>query len=215
MGASGAASAAPPVRQTAAYAPGSVGYYSVPALSYFPAYSGTPYFGFGYSPYPYSYVGNYGIDYSYQDLTPPANYSGNPVLNPANPPYSTGYGPAMGPVGWGRSPMSSAREVVPLPRSEVADIRVQVPPDADVWIEGVKTKQKGSDREFQSPPLAYGVNYWYEIHAEWKSNGQVVGATQIVNVQAGDRMNVTFRLGNPLRPNPTKPQPAPEEEEQP
>src|SRR6266436_5670177 len=63
-----AANAAPPVNNTAAYAPGSVGYYSVPAFNYFPSFNGSPYVGYGtnlVAPYYYPYYGPNDVDYSY------------------------------------------------------------------------------------------------------------------------------------------------------
>jgi uncharacterized protein (TIGR03000 family) len=207
---SGTAAAAPPVQNTAAYAPGSLGYFSVPAFNYVPAFYGNRYYGFGnnlvapnYNPYVYW------ADYPALEVE-----YGYPFNNTGYPPFSTGYSPALGPTGWGLSPMSETMEVVPPPRSEFADITVQVPPDAEVWIEGVRTKQMGPVRDFVSPPLDPGVNYDYEIRATWKNNGEVVSDTQHVNVRAGDRTKITFRVGSPIRINPDKLMPEMDEEDE-
>jgi uncharacterized protein (TIGR03000 family) len=152
---------------------------------------------------------------SYAAAAPPVGDTASyPSGDAGNPPYSTGYSPALGPTGWGRSPMSETAEVVPPPKSEVADIIVQVASDAEVWIEGVRTKQKGALREFVSPPLDPGVNYAYEIRATWKNNGEVVSDVQRVAVRAGDRMKIIFRTGSPIPVNPDKQLPPTEEDEE-
>jgi uncharacterized protein (TIGR03000 family) len=46
-------------------------------------------------------------------------------------------------------------------------LNVQVPADAEVWIDGAKTTQMGANRRFASPPLTPGKNYTYEVTATW------------------------------------------------
>jgi uncharacterized protein (TIGR03000 family) len=86
----------------------------------------------------------------------------------------------------------------PNPAPAAADantvtIDVRLPdPNAEVWIDGYETKQKGASRQFVSPALNPGQSYRYEIKAKWTQNGKPVEQTQAVTVQAGHRVAVDF-----------------------
>jgi uncharacterized protein (TIGR03000 family) len=79
--------------------------------------------------------------------------------------------------------------------NRVAHLNVQVPANAQVWIEGVKTTQTGTSRQFQSPPLTPGTNYSYEVRAHWMANGQPVDRTRNVSVHAGGQVLVNMMAG--------------------
>ena len=132
---------------------------------------------------------------------------------------TTGY-PAIGPVVTPavRSTMSTAGAGVPRVRqalypavavppgsnllqqklgsaggNQPATIEVVVPSaDAKVWFQGQQTKRTGKVREFESPPLAAGSSYAYEIRAQWMDGDQTVTQTQMVPVRAGERVRVEF-----------------------
>jgi uncharacterized protein (TIGR03000 family) len=79
-------------------------------------------------------------------------------------------------------------------------IDVRVPdPDAVVWIDGHQTAQRGTARQFVSPPLTPGSAYRYEIRAEWTQGGRKVEQKQTVNVEAGQRLAVDFFSGTPVK----------------
>jgi uncharacterized protein (TIGR03000 family) len=67
-------------------------------------------------------------------------------------------------------------------------VTVQVPADAQVWFNGVKTHLTGTTRKFVSPPMAPG-NYRYEIRASWAGQNQ----TREVTVHPGDDIKVQFK----------------------
>jgi uncharacterized protein (TIGR03000 family) len=67
-----------------------------------------------------------------------------------------------------------------------------VPSDAEVWIEGVQTKQTGGFRRFVSPPLEPGTRYAYDVHARWSRDGQVMDQVHQVTVRAGDLVRIDF-----------------------
>jgi len=67
-------------------------------------------------------------------------------------------------------------------------VTVQVPADAEVWFNEVKTQQTGTTRRFVSPPLAPG-NYRYDIRASWGSRSE----TRQVTVHPGDDISVQFK----------------------
>jgi len=71
-------------------------------------------------------------------------------------------------------------------------VRVQVPADAKVWFSDHETQQQGQFREFVTPALDKGQNYYYDVRARWNENGQPVERTRKVLVHAGDRSNVDF-----------------------
>jgi len=77
-----------------------------------------------------------------------------------------------------------------------ARVHVRVPGDADIWFDGAKTTQKGSDREYESPQLVPGQEYRYELRAQWLEHGRTVTQARQVTVHAGDRVNVDFLAAN-------------------
>lgn len=148
---------------------------------------GYPYYGTGgfYLPYPYYY----GAPGYFMSNYPPDDY-GSGMPPPA---------PPAAPTGWPNGPGAAPHELVPAAQANVATITIQVPtPDADVWIEGTKMRQKGTIRRFITPSLTPGAIYSYEIRAAWSANGRTVGDTQRLSVQAGDRPSLVFLTGSPV-----------------
>lgn len=143
------------------------------------AYPWRPYYGGIFAPYYYGFGLNYVAPFfGYPAIDPYANqYPVDPSNQPQPPPQ-----PVTLPVG----------EQAPMPSSDKAEIIVHVPLDAEVWIEGVKMKQAGSQRRFISPPLRPNLTYAYEIRATWQENGREVTNVNNVRIQAGDRSSITF-----------------------
>ncbi len=108
------------------------------------------------------------------------------------PAYSYGYGwdtypcvaaaPSAAPaVAWQPAPVNTA------------SIRVAVPANARVWVDGAATKQTGADRRFQSPSLAPGRNYSYRVTAQWRdADGRAVTRSRQVHVRANADVRVDF-----------------------
>jgi uncharacterized protein (TIGR03000 family) len=67
-----------------------------------------------------------------------------------------------------------------------AHIWLRVPISAEIWVNGVKTKQTGESRYFYSPPLVLGKKYSYEMRVRWMEDGKAVEKTQRILVQAGE-----------------------------
>jgi len=83
--------------------------------------------------------------------------------------------------------------VAPAESSAVpADVTFRVPPDAEIWVEGIKINSTGVVRDFQTPPLIPGNRYAYEVRARWNADGQEVVQTQEVLVTAGVHVTVSF-----------------------
>jgi uncharacterized protein (TIGR03000 family) len=72
-----------------------------------------------------------------------------------------------------------------------------VPADAEVEVEGEKTKMTGGERSFESPPLEPGKKYLYTIKITWRDDGKVKTYTEKVAVQPGDEKTIDFRLKTP------------------
>lgn len=72
-------------------------------------------------------------------------------------------------------------------------ISVRVPqPAAEVFVDGKKTAQTGTDRTFESPPLAAGQTYKYTVTARWVERGQVVESSKDVTGTPGEVVRVDF-----------------------
>jgi uncharacterized protein (TIGR03000 family) len=79
----------------------------------------------------------------------------------------------------------SERRVSKSNRS-TAYIDLSVPPEAEVWFQGVKTRQKGRVRRFESPPLEAGREFAYDIRVRWTANGQPVTRGHQLRIHRGD-----------------------------
>jgi len=73
-----------------------------------------------------------------------------------------------------------------------AKVEVHVPAEAEIWFEGQKTCQTGTDRTYTSPALDVGDPYVYEVRACWRADGKEVRQTRKVTVHAGARVRVDF-----------------------
>jgi uncharacterized protein (TIGR03000 family) len=125
--------------------------------------------GYGY------YPGNGPGHYPWYDV-PPANRVGGPAHAPAADPA-----PAPG-------------DAIP---AGAAVLRVRVPADAEVWVDGVRTGQRGALRAFVSPPLAEGHHFYYDLLALWVEDGKAVAQRRKVPVFPGDRLTVDFLGSSP------------------
>ncbi len=81
-------------------------------------------------------------------------------------------------------------EAAAVPRAAAAGGNVvlliaNLPEDAELWVEGQRTRSQGTARSFQSPPLAPGGIYRYALRAVWREDGRWVSQTREVTVQAG------------------------------
>ncbi|HLJ94383.1 MAG TPA: TIGR03000 domain-containing protein [Gemmataceae bacterium] len=75
-------------------------------------------------------------------------------------------------------------------RARPVRLEVRVPADAQVWIDGTKTQQKGTVRQFISPPIEPGRQYSYKIEAKWMDKGNERTRTQTLAVRPGELQRV-------------------------
>jgi uncharacterized protein (TIGR03000 family) len=72
-------------------------------------------------------------------------------------------------------------------------VDVRLPqPDAELWVNKSKTATTGTDRTFESPELADGKEFRYELVARWKRNGAEVSESREVVVTGGKSVLVDF-----------------------
>jgi uncharacterized protein (TIGR03000 family) len=108
--------------------------------------------------------------------------------------------------------------------STLARIRVRVPANALVAINGQITTPTGTMREFVSPSIDPNREYAYTVEARWTENGREVDRTRKVTFFAGDRITIDFinwpsdrtslhvaRKTEGTPPTPPEPQPPMEE----
>jgi uncharacterized protein (TIGR03000 family) len=72
-------------------------------------------------------------------------------------------------------------------------LSVKVPqPAAEVYVDGVKTVQTGTDRIFESPPLEAGKAFRYELVVRWVERGVTWEKKKVVTGTPGEVVRVDF-----------------------
>ena len=110
-----------------------------------------------------------------------------PVVNPwYYPPVA---GPAVTTAAI--TPLSYPYGSESVQASAATSLTLRVPPNAEVWIQGKKMDEKGSERRFNlgtsdSRPQDY------EVRVTWQENGRTQSNTSHVNMKAGDQQSITF-----------------------
>lgn len=74
-----------------------------------------------------------------------------------------------------------------------AMLKVSVPEDALVYVNGLLTKSTGTSRSYMSRGLNRGFQYTYEVRAEMMRDGQKVEETKVVQLQAGETRELAFQ----------------------
>jgi uncharacterized protein (TIGR03000 family) len=77
-------------------------------------------------------------------------------------------------------------------KQDRAYILVHVPTvDAQVYFDGVLTRQTGLDRKFVTPPLGSGARYGFQVEVAWRDEaGRARRVTRHVSVRAGETADV-------------------------
>lgn len=78
-------------------------------------------------------------------------------------------------------------------------LRIHVPMDASVYLDGEDTISVGKVREFTTADLAAGQDYKnFEVKVEIERDGQTIVKTRKVNLRAGETQDVRFDLPETL-----------------
>lgn len=81
----------------------------------------------------------------------------------------------------------------PLPPGGCLILSVKVPqPAAEVFVDGVKTAQTGTDRTFESPPQEPGKDVRYALTARWVERGVKVERTKVATGKPGEVVRLDF-----------------------
>jgi uncharacterized protein (TIGR03000 family) len=81
----------------------------------------------------------------------------------------------------------------PAAQPEPARLKVFVPPDAILRVDGAQTQSTGEIRNFLSPPLTPGKKFVYTLRATWREQGKEIERERTVRVEAGVETTVDFR----------------------
>jgi uncharacterized protein (TIGR03000 family) len=88
---------------------------------------------------------------------------------------------------------AATQPIAPGAAGAMLVLSVKVPqPAADVFVNGVKTAQTGTDRLFESPPLEAGKTYKYELTARWVEGGATREIKKAVIGKPGEVVRVDF-----------------------
>ncbi len=94
------------------------------------------------------------------------------------------------------TPGAPAPEVTPEPKKKGeqarAKVRIEVPEDAKLYVDGVLMKTGSSVRTYQTPDLLPSQTYYYELKAELARNGQTFSETQRIIVRPGQLSTASF-----------------------
>lgn len=89
---------------------------------------------------------------------------------------------------------------MPVPTAAPATLEVIVPnPQAQLWVGDTQTTTTGTDRVFQTPPLALGSTYAYHLRAVWMDGLMPTIVDRQVQVTPGSR--TVIDLGKPTPTN--------------
>jgi len=160
---------------------------------------GYGYSNYGYGPWSYgsnynSYPSYYGSSYSYMPSYYGSNYSSY-APSYAYVPSTASFSSPQSSTSFYYAP--SAEQSAAPALGEKATVEVRCPANAEIWIDGQSTTQRGETRNFETPPLPTGQNFSYEIRARWMQDGQPKEDVRTVSLQAGMRPVVDFRSNQP------------------
>jgi uncharacterized protein (TIGR03000 family) len=179
------------------------GYYDPYAYSPWMYPYSYPYNPFYYGGYPYRGGNQIYIYYPpASNYTPPTGEEAPPMVRPEPRPRIQEFYPKqkVGDKPADASNSGKTVEKVGSPSPLPARLEVHLPDNAELWVDGVKTSQSGATREFVSPDLPPGQQYFYELRATWRDQGRQVTETRRVSFRASDKVDVDFRVPKKVGP---------------
>jgi uncharacterized protein (TIGR03000 family) len=147
--------------------------------------------GWGHWPYT-SYGGGYGGGYGGVGCTGCYGcYGGYGCYGMPFPGGVTYMSPGM------NNPIPPGLEVTPLPMKKIgpearAKVRVELPEDAKLYVDGVLMKTTAAVRNFQTPNLEPNRTYYYELKAELIRDNQAFTEVQRIVVRPGEQASASF-----------------------
>jgi uncharacterized protein (TIGR03000 family) len=110
-------------------------------------------------------------------FVPPAFSTSNVILRDGFVPASASY---YGATDLAASPPTTS------------SVTLRLPENAEVWIQGKKMEEKGTERRFNLPTQDPRSTYDYEVRVEWPENDGRFSKTTHLNVRAGDQQSLTY-----------------------
>lgn len=98
---------------------------------------------------------------------------------------------------WPNRPVTPPVEETPRPKAKGgeqtrAKVRIELPADAKLYVDGVLMKTGSDVRNFQTPELEPGKTYIYELRAELVRNDQKFTDTQQLVIRPGEHFSASF-----------------------
>jgi uncharacterized protein (TIGR03000 family) len=122
----------------------------------------------------------------------PYSQPSNPNLDPNTVPSTPegGNAPTDGVTPPGPAGTNTGTDAAPGDDSAI--LRLRLPADAVVYVNGKKTRTPGELRSYVSRNLEAGKRYSYEVRAEIERNGQTLARTKVVQLTAGNSRTLEF-----------------------
>jgi uncharacterized protein (TIGR03000 family) len=76
--------------------------------------------------------------------------------------------------------------------ADKATVQVDLPANAQLFVDGQPTTQTGDKRTLETPPMVVGPQFTYELRAHWMKDGKPVDETRTVTLSAGSKQVVDF-----------------------
>lgn len=76
--------------------------------------------------------------------------------------------------------------------SEEALLTIQVPADAEVFVNGSKTSSVGEQRQFVSRGLKPGYSYSYDVEIKHVVDGQLISESKVVRLRSGETRSLVY-----------------------
>lgn len=102
------------------------------------------------------------------------------------------------------TPASTTFASQPSIASSPAKVVVQLPPNAELYIDDQKSQLSTETRTVVTPALPSGQDYYYELRVETMVDGKKTAANKRVLLRAGSVAQVDFRNVAPVAANGTK-----------
>ena len=141
----------------------------------------------GYGAWPAGCTGCYGCYGGYSGygipLMPGGNY-GSPNMGPTVPPALA---PPIPPLEVTPAPMIKKTE-----EQTRAKVRIEMPADAKLFVDGMLMQTTSAVRLFQTPLLNPNQTYYYELKVELTRNNQTYTDVQQIVVRPGEQASASF-----------------------
>lgn len=150
-------------------------------------------YGYGYGGLGYGLLGGYGGYGGYGDY---GGYGYGPTyINNYYVPDYNGAAPAVD------SPSIIYPSAPQAADDNQAHLRIILPDaTAQLWFDGTLTTNTGAQRDFDTPALKRGGEYFYHITAAWNQGGRIVTQERQVTIHAGDAWVIDFTQPAPPAP---------------